>query len=59
MTSPLRIPADALARGTSIRLAVVPDRAALTAAFAEALLAEYLAARQAGRATAASRWPIC
>ncbi|WP_372620311.1 hypothetical protein [Falsiroseomonas sp.] len=58
MTDPLRIPADALARGTSIRLAVVPDAAALTAAFAEALLTEYLAARQAGRATVVFIVPV-
>mgnify|MGYP002778427484 CR=1 FL=1 len=50
MTDLLRVPADGLARGTRIALTVVPNAAALTATFAEALLDEYLAARRAGRA---------
>lgn len=58
MTDPLRIPADRLAQGTRIRLAVVPDAPALTAAFAEALLAEYLAAKAAGRGTVVFIVPV-
>jgi glucosamine-6-phosphate deaminase len=50
VTDPLRIPPEALAQGTQIRLTVLPDAAALTSAFADALLAEYLAAKEAGRA---------
>jgi glucosamine-6-phosphate deaminase len=48
---PLRIHAGELGRGTGIALTVVPDAAALTRAFADAMLAEYLRLRQAGRAT--------
>lgn len=49
MTDPLRIPAEALGQSTGIPLTVVKDAAALTRAFADALLAEYRAARAAGR----------
>ncbi len=58
MTDPLRVPPQQLAQGTRIRLTVVPDAQALTQAFAEALLAEYLAAKQAGRATVVFIVPV-
>ncbi len=50
MTDPLRIPRDRLGEGTRIGVTILPDAAALTAAFADALLAEYRAAKAAGRA---------
>jgi glucosamine-6-phosphate deaminase len=46
----LSIPREALGRGTRIPVTILPDAAALTRAFAAALLAEYRAAKQAGRA---------
>ncbi|MGG5818596.1 hypothetical protein [Falsiroseomonas sp. HW251] len=58
MTDPPRIPAEKLVAGTRIRLAVVPDAQALTAAFAETLLAEYLAAKAAGRGTVVFIVPV-
>jgi glucosamine-6-phosphate deaminase len=58
VTDPLRVPPEQLARGTPIRLTVVPDAKALTAAFADALLAEYLAAKQAGRPTVVFIVPV-
>ncbi|WP_270934878.1 sugar phosphate isomerase family [Falsiroseomonas oryzae] len=50
MTDPLRVPPESLAHGTQVALRIVPDAAALTLAFADALLAEYRAAKAAGRA---------
>ncbi len=58
MTDPLRVPPEQLAQGTRIRLTVVPDAKAMTAAFADALLAEYLAAKQAGRDTVVFIVPV-
>jgi glucosamine-6-phosphate deaminase len=58
VTDPLRVPAERLAQGTRIRLTVVPDAKAMTAAFADALLAEYLTARQAGRTTVVFIVPV-
>lgn len=58
MTDPLRVPPEALARGTRVAFSVVPDAKALTEAFAQALLAEYLAAKQTGRATAVFIVPV-
>jgi glucosamine-6-phosphate deaminase len=54
----LRIPPDELARGTRIAFSVVADAPALTEAFAQALLAEYLAAKRAGRATVVFIVPV-
>ena len=47
---PLAVPAEALGQGTGIALTVVPDATALTRAFADALVAEFQAAKSAGRA---------
>lgn len=47
---PLTVPESELGRGSAIPLVVVPDAAALAARFAADLLAEYVAARRAGRA---------
>ena len=47
---PLAVPESELGRGSPIPLVVVPDPAALVARFAADLLAEYVAARRAGRA---------
>jgi glucosamine-6-phosphate deaminase len=58
VTHPLDIPPEGLAQGTSIGLTVVPNATALTAVFAELLLAEYLAAREAGRETAVFIVPV-
>lgn len=58
MTHPLDIAPEALAQGTSIRLNVVPNATALTATFAELLLTEYHAARQAGRDTVVFIIPV-
>ena len=58
MTDPLGIPAESLGQGTRIPLTVVPNAAALTATFAEALLAEYLAAHDAGRETVVFIVPV-
>jgi glucosamine-6-phosphate deaminase len=58
VTDPLRVPPEALARGTAVRLSVVADAPALTRAFADALLAEYRAAKQAGRATVVFIVPV-
>jgi glucosamine-6-phosphate deaminase len=58
VTDPLRVPPEQLAQGTRIRLTVVPDAKAMTAAFADALLAEYLAAKQAGRGTVVFIVPV-
>lgn len=49
MTDPLGVPRERLGEGTRIGVTILPDAAALAAAFAEALLAEYRAARAAGR----------
>jgi glucosamine-6-phosphate deaminase len=46
---PLAVPESELGRGSPIPLEVVPDPAALVARFAADLLAEYVAARRAGR----------
>jgi glucosamine-6-phosphate deaminase len=51
VTEVLAIRPEDLGRGTRIPVRVVPDAAALTQAFAEALLAEYRAAKAAGRGT--------
>lgn len=45
----LAVPPEALATGTGIAFSVVPDAAALTRAFAASLVAEYVAAKAAGR----------
>lgn len=58
MSDVLRIPPRDLARGTRIALTVLPDAAALTRAFAEMMLAEYLALRRAGRATVVFIVPV-
>lgn len=58
MSDPLRIPPEALAQGTRIGFSVVADAGALTESFAQALLAEYLAAKQAGRATVVFIVPV-
>lgn len=58
MTDPLRIRPEDLARGTGIALRVVPDAKAMTAVFATALLAEYLSAKVAGRATVVFIVPV-
>lgn len=58
MTDPLRIPRDKLAEGTGIRLSILPDAAAISTAFAAALLAEYRAAKAAGRATVVFIIPV-
>jgi glucosamine-6-phosphate deaminase len=46
---PLAVPEAELGRGSPIPLVVVPDHAALVERFAADLLAEYVAARRAGR----------
>jgi glucosamine-6-phosphate deaminase len=46
---PLALPAEALAKGTGIGFTVVPDAEALSRAFAAQLLAEFVAAKAAGR----------
>lgn len=46
---PLAVPETELGRGSSIPVVVVPDHEALVARFAADLLAEYVAARRAGR----------
>lgn len=48
-TNPLAIPPDQLGRGSPCRLAVVPDAETLTQRFAVTMLAEYRAAKLAGR----------
>lgn len=58
MTDPLRIPRDGLGEGTGIRVAILPDAAAISTAFAAALLAEYRAAKAAGRATVVFIIPV-
>ncbi|MGG5808588.1 hypothetical protein [Falsiroseomonas sp. CW058] len=45
----LHLPAGALGEGVGVPLTVVPDAAALTHAFADVILAEYRAAKAAGR----------
>lgn len=49
MTDPLRIPRERLGEGTGIPVAILPDAAALAAAFAAELLAQYRLAKAAGR----------
>jgi glucosamine-6-phosphate deaminase len=58
VTDVLAIPPEALGRGTRIAVRVVPDLPALTLAFAEALLAEYRAAKAAGRGTVVFIIPV-
>jgi len=48
-SNPLAIPPDAVGRGSPIGFELVPDDAALVARFAAELMAEYKAAKDAGR----------
>jgi glucosamine-6-phosphate deaminase len=58
VTDPLRIPRERLGEGAGIAVTILPDAAAISTAFAAALLAEYRTAKAAGRGTVVFIIPV-